>query len=183
MLPAVLLRFFYRGARRALELVVLRFRAVDEKDVEILVLRHQLSVLRRQVERPRFDDVDRAVLATLSAVLPRRRWPAFVVQPATVLAWHRRLVARRWTYQYRRPGRPPTAAEIGRLVLRLASENPIWGDRRIHSELVGLGYRMAPSTVWEILRQAGVDPAPRRSGPTWSQFLAAQARASWLATS
>ena len=123
------------------------------------------------------------MLATLSAVLPRRRWPAFVVQPATVLAWHRRLVARRWTYQYRRPGRPPTAAEIGRLVLRLASENPIWGDRRIHSELVGLGYRMAPSTVWEILRQAGVDPAPRRSGPTWSQFLAAQARASWLATS
>jgi hypothetical protein len=177
MLPAMALRFLDRLARRALALVALRFRAVEDKDVEIVVLRHQLSVLRRQVDRPRFDDADRAVLAALANVLPRRRWSALAVQPATVLAWHRRLVAWRWTYPHRRRGRPPSAAAIAEVVVRLAEENPTWGYRRIHGELMGLGHRVAPSTVWSILRRAGLDPAPRRSGPTWSEFLAAQAKA------
>ena len=141
------------------------------------MLRHQLAVLRRHVDKPRFDDADRAVLAALSRVLPRHRWAAFLIQPETLLRWHRRLVARRWTYPSRAPGRPPTAAAIARLVVRLARENPEWGYRRIQGELVGLGYPVAPSTVWSILRRHGIDPAPRRSGPTWSEFLAAQARA------
>jgi transposase len=169
-------RFLYRFARRALEFAVLRLHTPDEKDVEILVLRHQLAVLRRQVARPAFDDGDRALLAMLASVLPRRRWNAFVVQPSTILGWHRRLVARSWTCPHKRPGRPPTAPAIGRLVLRLAEENPTWGYRRIHGEMAGLGYQVAPSTVWEILKRAGIDPSPRRSGPTWSQFLAAQAK-------
>jgi hypothetical protein len=171
MLPTMGLHFPYRLARQAIELVALRFRAVDDKDVEILVLRHQVSVLRRQVDRPAFDDADRALLAALSSALPRARWRTFVVQPATVLAWHRRLVARRWTYPRRRRGRPPTTAGLTRLIVRLSSENPTWGYRRVHGELVGLGYRVAPSTVWAILRRNGIDPAPRRSGPSWSEFL------------
>ena len=170
------LRFLYRAARRALDLVVLRLRAAEDKDVEILVLRHQLAVLRRQVERPRFDEADRALLAALSGALPRRRWPVFVVQPATLLAWHRRMVARRWTYRSTRRGRPPTAACLAPLIVRLATENPEWGYRRIHGELVGLGHHVAPSTVWSVLRRHGIDPAPRRSGPSWSEFLSAQAK-------
>jgi transposase InsO family protein len=169
-------RLLYRAVRRAFELLVLGFRAADAKEVEILVLRHQLAVLRRQVDKPRFDDADRAVLAALSRALPRHRWAAFLIRPETLLRWHRRLVARRWTYPRRAPGRPPTAAVIARLILRLARENPEWGYRRIHGELVGLGYRVAPSTVWSILRHHGSDPAPRRTGPSWSEFLSAQAR-------
>lgn len=162
--------------RRVLELVVLHFRAVDEKDVEIVVLRHQLAVLRRQVNRPQFDDADRGVLSCLSRILPRPRWPALLVQPATVLAWHRRLVAKHWTYPKRRWGRPPTTESLKQLVLEMAAHNPTWGYRRIHGELVRLGYRVAPSTVWEMLRVAGIGPAPRRSGPSWSEFLRAHAR-------
>ena len=146
------LRFVYRLARRAFELVVLHFRATNEKDVEILVLRHQLAVLRRRVDRPAFDDADRALLAALSGVLPRARWRAFVAQPATVLASHRRLVARRWTYRRRGRGRPPAEAGLVGLIVRLAPEDPTWGYRRVHGELVGLGYRVAPSTVWLVLR-------------------------------
>ena len=171
------LRFLYRLARRAFELVALRFRAADEKDVEILVLRHQVAVLRRQVDRPAFDDADRALLATLGGLLPRARWRAFVVQPATILAWHRRLVARRWTSPpHRSRGRPAIEAGLAGLIVRLASENATWGYRRVHGELVALGYQVAPSTVWLILRRHGIDPAPRRSGPSWSEFLAAQAK-------
>ena len=108
-------RFLYRLARRFLQLAALRLRAADDKDVEILVLRHQLSVLRRQVGKPAFDDADRALLAALSAAMPRTRWQAFMVQPATLLAWHRRLVAKRWTYPRRSRGRPPAAAAISGL--------------------------------------------------------------------
>ena len=168
-------RFLYRVIRHVFELIILRFHAAEAKDVEILVLRHQLAVLRRHAGRPRFDDADRAVLAALGRVLPRPRWHAFLVQPATLLRWQRRAVARRWTYP-RRPGRPPTAAGIARLVVRLARENPQWGYRRIQCELVGLGLGVAPSTVWSILRRHAIDPAPRRSGPSWSQFLHAQAK-------
>ena len=107
----------------------------------------------------------------------RRRWTdVFPVTPATLLAWHHKLAGSKYdTSKRRKPGRPPTLPSIGRLVVRLAKENPLWGHRRIHGELAKLGVTVAPSTVWEILRAAGIDPAPRGSGPTWRQFLAVQA--------
>jgi len=148
------------------------------KDAELLVLRHENAVLRRQVGRVRYEPADRLWLAALSRLVPRRQWAeVFPVTPATVLAWHRRLVARKWHYTSRRsPGRPSTAAAIRKLVIRIATENPAWGHRRVQGELVRLGHPIAASTVWRILHDAGIDPAPRRSGPTWKQFLAAQAR-------
>jgi transposase InsO family protein len=117
------------------------------------------------------------VLAALSRLLPRRRWlGTFMVTPATVLRWHRTLVARHWTYTHRKPGRPQTARTIRALVVRLARENPGWGYQRIAGELAGLGNRVSPGTVRNILIKAGMDPAPRRTGPTWRQFLTAQAK-------
>jgi hypothetical protein len=145
------------------------------KDVELLLLRHEVAVLRRQVARPRVDWADRAVLAGLARILPRRPWCGLFVQPATLLRWHRDLVRRRWTYPARR-GRPTVTAELRQLVLRLAAENPTWGYRRIHGELTRLGHQLGASTVWTILRRAGVDPAPRRSAVTWRQFLRDQAQ-------
>jgi putative transposase len=147
------------------------------KEVELLVLRHENAVLRRQVPRPRYQPADRIWFAALSRFVPRRRWSAvFPVTPATILRWHRRLVARKWTYtDRRRPGRPPTGTVVKKLVLRMARDNPGWGHRRIQGELARLGHKIAASTVWEILQAAGMDPAPRRSGPTWRQFLSAQA--------
>jgi hypothetical protein len=115
------------------------------------------------------------VLAALSRLLPRSRWPIFFVTPATLLRWHGQLIARHWTYPHSQPGRPPVATQIRDLVLRLAAENSCWGHRRIHGELVGLGYQVAAGTIWKILHQAGVDPAPRRAGPTWQQFLTTHA--------
>ena len=165
----------YWSLRRLLELLVLRARSDASNEVEILVLRHQLQVLERQVARPRLEPADRIVLAALSRVLPRTRWSSFFVTPETLLRWHRQLVTRRWTYPQRRSGRPQTARELRELVLRLARENPKRGYRRIHGELVGLGVRIAPSTIWRILRQHGVEPAPRRGELGWREFLRQQA--------
>jgi putative transposase len=172
----VLLPFLYWSLRRLLDLIVLRFRSEREKEIEIVLLRHQLRVLERQLARPRLTQADRALLAAFSQVLPRRAWRrSAVVTPATLLQWHRDLVARRWTYPHRRPGRPATAAEIRELVIRLARENPGWGYRRIQGELVGLGIKLAASTVWTILKKAEVEPAPKRLETSWTEFLRQQA--------
>ena len=151
-------------------------RSEAAKDVEILVLRHQVAVLRRQGGKLELTWADRAVLAGLVRLIPNWRWMRLVVSPRTILRWHAALVRRRWTYRSGCCGRPATAAPIRRLVLEMARDNAQWGYRRIHGELVGLGYTVAASTVWKIMKKAGLDPAPRRSGPTWQQFLTTQAK-------
>ena len=173
----MLLKIVYLLTCRILGLAVLVFRGDRAKDAELLVLRHENAVLRRHAGRVRYEPADRVWFAALARLLPRRRWTEiFPVTPATLLAWHRKLAARKYdTSKRRKPGRPPTVPGIARLVVRLAKENPLWGHRRIHGELTKLGVTVAPSTVWEILHAAGIDPAPRRSGPTWRQFLHAQA--------
>jgi len=165
---------FYRLVRLVIDLLILRGRADRSKDVEILVLRKQLEVLERQVARVRFEPDDRAVLAALARALGRDRWSIFLVRPETILRWHRRLVARHWTYPHRR-GRPSTLAETRAMILRFARENPTWGYRRIHGELARLGITIAASTVWTILKTAGIDPAPGRHSQSWTSFLRAQA--------
>jgi putative transposase len=173
----VLLKIVYLLVRRILGLVVLLFRRDMAKDAELLALRHENAVLRRHVGKVRYEPADRVWFAALAGLIPRTRWTeVFPVTPATLLAWHRKLAAKKYdTSRQRAPGRPPTVRSIARLVVRLAKENPLWGYRRIHGELTKLGATVAPSTVWEILRAAGIDPAPRRSGPTWRQFMHSQA--------
>jgi transposase len=145
-------------------------------DLENAVLRHQLKVLRRQVGRPRYRPRDRVLLAAASRLLPRDRWSVFLVTPQTLLRWHRELVRRKWTFRSsRRPGRPAVDPELRDVVLRLARENPRWGYMRIQGELRKLGIRIGATTIRRILKAHGLGPAPRRSGPTWSQFLKAQA--------
>jgi putative transposase len=145
------------------------------RDVEILVLRHQLKVLRRQAGRPRLRRLDRVVLAAASRVLPRPAWSSFMLSPQTLLRWHRELVRRKWTYGERCVGRPPLDPAAGELILRLARENERWGCVRIQGELAKLGIRVSATTIRALLRRHGLGPAPRRSGPTWSEFLRAQA--------
>jgi putative transposase len=150
------------------------------KTAEILILRHQLTVLqRRQPRPPDVNWADRALLTALLSVIPkaRRQGLRLLVTPDTILRWHRDIVRRRQAARSMRgkTGRPTTRRSIRALVLRLARENPEWGYRRIHGELAGLGVKVAASTVWEILKNAGISPAPRRCGPTWSQFLRSQA--------
>jgi transposase InsO family protein len=175
----LLLSILYQLVRCLLGLTAVLMRRDLSKDAELLVLRHENTVLCRQVARVRYTPVDRAWLTALSRLLPRRRWAeVFAVTPATVLVWHRKLVSRKWDYTTRRrPGRPSTAAAIKKLVIRMAHGNPMWGHWRVQGELVRLGHRIAASTVWQILHDAGIDPAPRRSGPTWRQFLTVQAQA------
>jgi putative transposase len=173
----MLLKIVYLLTCRVLGLAVLVSRGDRAKDAELLVLRHENAVLRRHVGRVRYEPGDRVWFAAVARLLPGRCWTGiFPVTPATLLAWHRKLACSKYgTSKRRRPGRPPTVRGVARLVVRLARENPLWGHRRIHGELAKLGIAVAPSTVWEILRAAGIDPAPCRSGPTWRQFLAAQA--------
>ena len=168
----------YLLVRCLLGCLVVLARGEVSKDTELLVLRHENAVLRRQISRVRYQPGDRLWLAALSRLVPRHRWSeVFAVTPATLLAWHRRLVARKWDYtSWRRPGRPSTTASIRTLVIRMATDNPGWGHRRVQGELVKLGHPIAASTVWQILHDAGIGPAPRGTGPTWKQFLTAQAR-------
>jgi transposase InsO family protein len=170
----VLLSVVYVALQRILQLVFLLFRSAESKDLEIVVLRHELAVLRRQVRRPAFPAADRVFLTAASRRLPRANWSSFLVTPATLLRWHRRLVARRWTYA-RPPGRPPFGREIRGLIVRFARENPRWGYPRIVGELKGLGIVVSASTVKNVLREAQLGPAGKRQGPSWREFLRAQA--------
>jgi putative transposase len=169
------LSFWYLAFRCVLQLVLLRPRSTEFKELEIVVLRHQLSVVRRQADRPQLTKTDRVFLAAASRLLPRSRWRSFLVTPTTLLRWHRQLVARRWTYGGRN-GRPPIGREIRELVLRLAHENPRWGYQRIVGELNGLGIAVSATTVKKILRQAGLGPVGSRGGLSWGAFLRAQAQ-------
>jgi putative transposase len=158
---------------RLLELIVLVSRSDRAKELEILVLRHELSILRRQAGQPRFEPHDRLLLAALSRMLPRRSSSAFLVRPETLLRWHRRLVARRWTYPHRSPGRPPISPGVRELILRLARENPSWGYLRIAGELRKLGVAVSATSIRNILALAGLPPAPRRHSQSWRSFLRA----------
>jgi putative transposase len=173
----VAVQLLYLIFRQIMAWLGLLARSAQSKNAEILVLRHEVAVLRRQVNRPRLSWADRAVLAALTGLLSRACRLHRIVTPATILRWHRDLVKRRWTQpRHHRTGGRRTPPELRRLVLRLAAENSSWGYRRIHGELAGLGYQIAASTVWSILKRAGIDPAPRREGPSWRQFLRGQAR-------
>ena len=169
------LRFLYLFFLRVAQLIRLSGLDREKLAVEVVMHRHEVAVLRRPVNRPALRPADRALLAGLARLLPRRRLGRFFVQPDTLLRWHRDLVRRRWTYPHRRPVRPPVPTGIVVLVLQLANENPTWGYRRIHGELMTMGITVGASTVWSILKRHGLDPAPRRSGPSWSEFLRAQA--------
>jgi putative transposase len=165
----------YWVVRRLFELLILFGRSERAKELEILVLRHELQVLRRQVGRPRLRSADRVLLAAFSQLSLRPR--SFLVQPATLLRWHRDLVRRRWTYDRRRQGRPPLASQMRELILRLAAENPSWGYKRIQGELVTLGMPLSASSVWNVLHRHGIEPAPRRASVSWREFLRQQAAA------
>ncbi|HEV7935582.1 MAG TPA: integrase core domain-containing protein [Actinomadura sp.] len=173
----VLLTLVYMITRFVLAVVTMLVRREVSKDVELLDLRHENAVLRRQVKRVRYEPADRLWLSALARLIPRRRWAqVFNVSPDTLLRWHRRLVVWRWTYSRSlAPGRPSTPVSVTRLVVAMARQNPGWGHRRIQGELARLGHKIAYSTVWEILKRAGIDPAPTRSGPAWGEFLSAQA--------
>jgi len=158
-----------------MQLLALLARRDAAKELEILVLRHQLAVLHRQTPHPRLEPADRALLAAISRVLPRARWSCFIVTPQTLLRWHRRMVARAWTYPHRGPGRPPLAEDVQQLIVRLARENPRWGYQRIKGELLRLNVQVSATAIRTTLRRHGLDPAPRRAITTWRSFLRDQA--------
>ena len=180
-LSTVIISVLYLLGRRVLALGLLRFRTERSKDLEIVVLKHQLAILRRQVVHPHLTDTDRIFLTAASRLLSRRRWSVFFVRPETVLAWHRRLVARHWTYPRRGPGRPPIDPEVRALIVRLARENRRWGYLPIPGELAGLGTSVSATTVRRVLARAGLDPSGGRFGLSWRDFVRAQAH-SLLAT-
>lgn len=172
----MLFAFVYLLLCRLIRLIRGSDSAFDDK-VELAVLRHQLAVLKRQVGRPALCHRDRLFMAVLSRALPRNRWSSFVVTPSTLLRWHRELVPRKWTFRHRSvSGRPPISPEVRELILRFARENPRWGCVRIGGELAKLGVRVSASKIRSLLRANGLGPAPRRGGPTWGQFLRAQAQ-------
>jgi putative transposase len=171
----VIWSFAYLAVRSLFALLLLLGRTDRSKELEILVLRHELAVLRRRSGRRRIEPADRALLATLSRGLPRRAWAAFSVRPETLLRWHRQLVARRWTYPHKKPGRPPLARQRRDLVVRLARENPHWGYQRIAGELKRLGLPVSPTTVRKVLIRADLPPAPERARHSWRSFLRRQA--------
>jgi putative transposase len=171
----MLLSFVYLAFSAVLQLLVGSRRSEFSKDVELLVLRHQLAVLRRQQPRPRLRPADRAFLTALSRILPRRSCQGLIVTPQTLLRWHRQLVRRRWRQPQRSAGRPPVERRVRELVLRVARENPRWGYPRIAGELLKLGVHVSPSTVRRLLLAAGLKPAPRRNGPSWREFVRQQA--------
>ena len=170
----MLIRLLYLLMIRLFGWVVLLARSDTSKDVEILVLRHEIAVLRRQVTRPKPDWADRAAITALARLLPEHLRLHRIATPATLLAWHRRMVRNKWTYP-NTTGRPPVPEEISELVRRLARQNPRWGHRRIQGEILGLGHCIGAGTVRRVLAEAGLTPAPRRASPTWRQFLASQA--------
>jgi putative transposase len=172
----VLFALVYLLLRRVARLLLSSSNELNS-DVEVVVLRHQLRVLSRQVGRLRLRRRDRLFMATMSTVLPRARWSSFLVSPQTLLRWHRELVRRKWTYRRTSVGgRPPISEEVRDLILRMGRENPRWGCIRIRGELLKLGIRVSATKIRTLLRATGVGPAPRRSGPTWREFLRAQAR-------
>ena len=177
----MLLRLAYLAATHTFTLLRLLPMSDRDKDIEILALRHQLLILQRQVDKPTFTDIDRAVLAGLLHHIPKEKLRnlLLLVRPDTVLRWHRDLLKRRHaaTCTPKRRGRPPTVRSIRALVVRLARENASWGYRRIHGELAALGIKVAASTVWEILRERGIPPSPERQSTTWADFLRSQADA------
>jgi putative transposase len=167
--------FLYLAFRALLGALVRCRRGLDVKDIELLVLRHELELLRRRVPRPKFRGADRALFAAASCHLPRSARGARLVTPRTLLRWHRALVRRKWRQPPSRRGRPPVPTDARVLVLRLARENPRWGHRRITGELAKLGLRVSPTTVRRLLARGGLGQAPRRSGPGWREFLRIQA--------
>jgi putative transposase len=170
----LLVSLLYLVVCRLLALLVLLAKGDRSKEFEILVLRHELAILRRQAGRPRLAPSDRLMLAALSRVAPRCCWCAFPVRPETLLRWHRRLVARRWTYPHRRAGRPPISGEVRELIVRLARENASWGYVRIVGELRKLDINVSATLVRSVLADAGIPPAPQRDRQSWREFLRQQ---------
>src|SRR4029079_17054175 len=174
MISAVSLRLLYLIFQHMLGLLLLLGRTSATKDVELLVLRHEVAVLRRTNPKPRLEGADRAVFAALVGRLPRALRRHRLVTPDTILRWHHRLVRKKWTYP-NRPGRPPIDEAIATLVVRMATDNPNWGYQRIQGELLKLGHRVGASTIRRILQRHRIPPAPVRTDTTWRQFLRTQA--------
>jgi len=178
-IPAMLYALLYAIVRR-----VLRLSGISpDVEAEVLVLRHELAVIRRQIKRPKLYRRDKLFLSAMSRMLPRERWAAFIVTPATLVRWHRELVRRKWTYRHRTSqGRPPIDSEARALIVRMAKENPHWGCVRIKGELQGLGIVVSATAIRSILRRAGLGPAPRRTARAGVSFFPRKPRASSRAT-
>jgi transposase len=174
--PFVLFALVYLLLRRLVRSIAGSSNGQMNTEVELVVLRHQLMVLKRQV-RPRLRRRDRLFMAAISRLLPQARWSSFLVSPRTLLRWHRELVRRKWTYRRRSVGgRPPVPDEVRELILRMGRENPRWGCVRIRGELAKLGIWVSASAIRMLLRANGLGPAPRPDGPTWRVFLRSQAQ-------